>query len=277
VFGTLGWVIAGLVVGALGLSASAGTFYVTAIVSFAFGLYAFTLPATPPPAKGVRFSIGDMIGAKAFQLFRHRNFVVLMICALLTSIALGVYNTYSSPYLAALGISNVAGVLAIGQASEVLFIVTIPWVLSKIGMKWGLLAGMGMWGVRFVLFIAAAGGNNGFAIAAIALHGICSDFFLVLSAMYIDRVAPIELNARAQSMLILVVSGLGAFIGSFVSGQLYGITVAVHPAAGPAIWTPIWLVPIGSAVLTAILWTCLFRYSRGQELVRFDIATGSSR
>jgi nucleoside transporter len=277
VFGTLGWVIAGLAVGALGLSASVSTFYVTAIVSLAFGLYAFTLPATPPPAKGARFSIGDVIGANAFQLLRHRNFVVLIICALLTSIALGVYNTFSSPYLAALGISNVAGVLAIGQASEVLFIVTIPWVLSRIGMKWALFGGMCMWGVRFALFIAAAGGHNWLAVAAIGLHGICSDFFLVLSAMYIDRVAPVELNAQAQSMLILVVSGLGALVGSYVSGQIYIVTVAAHPTAGPAIWTPIWLVPIGTAILTAILWASLFRYSRSQELVRFDTTPASSR
>ncbi|MDQ4490820.1 MFS transporter [Sinomonas sp. ASV486] len=278
VFGTIGWVIAGLLVGGLGLSASSGIFYVTAAASLLFGLYSFTLPHTPAPAKGARFALGDVIGAKAFRLFRHRNFVVLMICAVLTSISLGVYNTFSSPYLGALGISNVAGVLAIGQASEVAFIITIPWVLSKVGMKWGLFFGMVLWGVRFALFIAAAGDSlSWLAIVAIAMHGICNDFFLVLAAMYIDRVAPVDLTAQAQSMLILVISGIGAFVGATVSGTIFGEVVAPNAAAGPAAWTPIWLVPIGTAILTAFVWTIFFRYSRNHEIVRMEPSAAQAK
>jgi MFS family permease len=216
--------------------------------------------------------MGDIIGAKAFVLFRHRNFTVLILCALLTSISLGVYNAFASPYLGALGISNVAGVLAIGQTSEVIFIVTIPFVLSRIGMKWGLLAGMGMWGVRFLLFVLAAHGHAWLAIVGVALHGICNDFFLILSAMYIDRVAPVELAAQAQGWLILVISGFGGAIGGFVGGWIFGAAVAAHPEAGPTAWTPLWLVPIGAAILTGVLWISLFRYSRNQEIVRFDPA-----
>jgi nucleoside transporter len=272
VFGTLGWVVAGLGVGAMGLSASTGVFTVAGISSLVLAAYSFTLPSTPPAAKGAKFSMGDIIGAKAFVLFRHRNFTVLILCALLTSISLGVYNAFASPYLGALGISNVAGVLAIGQTSEVIFIVTIPFVLSRIGMKWGLLAGMGMWGVRFLLFVLAAHGHAWLAIVGVALHGICNDFFLILSAMYIDRVAPVELAAQAQGWLILVISGFGGAIGGFVGGWIFGAAVAAHPEAGPTAWTPLWLVPIGAAILTGVLWISLFRYSRNQEIVRFDPA-----
>ncbi len=272
VFGTLGWVIAGLGVGALGLSASSNIFLVTAIASLVFGAYSFTLPATPPPAKGVKFSIGDVVGAAAFPLFRHRNFVVFFVCVILTAISLGVYNSYASPYLGALGIKNVAGVLAIGQISEVICIVTIPFVLARIGMKWALLLGMFMWGIRFTLFIVAAGGGFGWAIAAIALHGICNDFFLIIGAMYLNLVAPLEITAQAQNLLILMISGVGALIGSFVSGEIYNATVAVHPNAGPAAWTPIFLLPIAAAILTAILWIGFFRYRRKQEIVRFQLA-----
>ena len=271
VFGTVGWVVAGVLVGALGLSASASIFYVTAVASFAFAGYAFTLPETPPPAKGVRFSFGDVIGAGAWPLLRDRNFAVFMICAILTSIALGVYNTFSSPYLGALGISNVAGVLALGQFSEVIFVVTIPLALRSIGMKWSLLLGMCMWAIRFALFIAAAGGSAWLVVVSIGLQGVCNDFFLVLGAMYIDRVAPKEVNAQAQSMLILVVSGIGALIGSMASGYIYGATVALNPATGPAAWIPIWLLPIGTALAVAVIWIVFFRDSRGDR--RIDIET----
>ncbi|KAA9165543.1 nucleoside permease [Amycolatopsis acidicola] len=269
VFGTLGWVVAGAGVGWLGLSASVNVFSVTAIASFVFGLYAFTLPATPPPAKGVRFSIGDVVGSKAFVMFRNRNFAVLMVCALLTSISLGVYNTYASPFLGALGIGNVAGVLSLGQATEVAFIVTIPFVLKHIGMKWALLTGMVMWGIRFAVFIAAAGGDHWLAILAVALQGICNDFFLVLAAMYIGEVTPVELSNQAQNMLIMVVSGFGSLVGAFVSGEIYDSVVGSDASAGPSAWTPIWIVPIVTATITAIVWATLFRHGRKEKPVPF--------
>jgi nucleoside transporter len=271
VFGTVGWVVAGLLVGALHLSASTGIFTTAAIASFGLGIYSFTLPSTPPTVNA-KFSIGDIIGAKAFVLFRQRNFTVLIVCALLTSISLGVYNSYTSPYLGKLGFTNVAGLLAIGQASEVAFIVIIPFVLRTIGMKWSLLGGMGMWGVRFILFILAAHGQPWLAVVGVALQGICNDFFLILSAMYIDRIAPDALKAQAQSWLILVISGFGSGIGSLVSGYLYGRSVGLHPFATAASWTPMWLLPIGVAAITAVLWVTLFRYSPMQGMTSSELA-----
>lgn len=259
VFGSIGWVVAGLGVGAAGLSASTGVFQVNAAFSLALAVYALTLPATPPPAAGARFSWGDLVGIKALVLFRERSFAVLMACALMTSVSLGVYNSFAAPYLAALGIANVAGVLALGQISEVAFVVTIPWVLARIGMKWALLGGMAMWGVRFVLFLAAARGGTGFAVAGVALHGICNDYFIVVAAMYVARVAPAELAAQAQGWLILMISGFGQAIGSAFSGAVYGASVAVQPEAGPVAWMPLWVGPISLALVTALVWIFFFR------------------
>lgn len=276
IFATLGWVIAGLAVGALGLSASTGVFTVAGVVSIVFAVYSFTLPSTPPPAKGMPFSLGDIFGAKSFVLFKKRNFAILMLCAFLTSISLGVYNSYASPYLSVLGIKNVAGVLAIGQASEVIFIASVPFVLSRLGMKWALLVGMTMWGVRFVLFAMAGEGQAWMAIVGVALHGICNDFFLILSAMYIDRMAPVHLKAQAQSWLIMAISGYGAAAGALISGAIYGSTVALHPEAGATAWTSLWLVPIIAAAVTALLWIFGFRYSRAEhnENLRTSTITG---
>ncbi|NMO91731.1 MFS transporter [Actinomycetospora sp. TBRC 11914] len=263
VFGTLGWAIAGLGVGWMGLSGSANLFIVTAVASFVLGLYSFTLPTTPPPAKGVRFSFGDVIGAKAMPLFRHRNFAIIMLCTLLTAVSLGFYNTFASAYIGALGVSNVAGVLAIGQLSEIVFIVSIPLVLRTIGLKAGLAVGMGMWAVRFVLFAVAAGGHLTPLVVGVALHGICNDFFLVLTAMWLNQVVPAKLHAQAQNMLILVISGLGALIGSLASGEIYNATVATAPATDTGAWTTLWIVPVAIAVVTTILWLGIFRHRHG--------------
>ncbi|UQN30440.1 MFS transporter [Brachybacterium kimchii] len=263
VFGTLGWVLAGVGVGALGLSASTHLFYVTAATSFVYGIYAFSLPSTPAPAKGVRFTIGDIVGARAFKLLKSRNFLTLIICAVLTAIALGVYNSYASPFLGALGITNVAGVLAVGQAAEVAFILTIPWVVKHVGMKWALFAGMVMWGMRFLVFIAAGlVSSTGLAILGVALQGICNDFFLVLAAMYIGEVVPVKYSAQAQSMLILAVSGVGQLIGSLVSGEVFGATVGANQAATAADWTPVLIIPVFSAAITAVVWAVFFHDAR---------------
>jgi nucleoside transporter len=262
VFATFGWVLAGVAAGAMGLSASTGVFTFACVASVVLGLYAFTLPATPPSAKDAAFRLGDLVGAKSLVLFRDRSFSILMLCAFLTSISLGVYNAYASPYLGVLGISNVAGVLAIGQASEVVFIACVPFVLARLGMKWALLLGMAVWGLRFVLFILAADGNASLAIAGVAMHGLCNDLFMVLSAMYIDRITPPALKAQAQSWLVIAISGFGSAMGSLVSSAVFAHTVALQAPSDATAWTAIWMVPIGSALLTTILWTCWFRESR---------------
>lgn len=271
VFGTLGWAIAGFGVGALALSASPNLFVVTAIASIVLGVYSFTLPSTPPPAKGVKFSIGDVVGAKALPLFRHRNFSIVMLCTFLTAISLGFYNTFASAYIGALGVSNVAGVLAIGQVSEIIFIVSIPLVMRTMGLKAGLAIGMAMWGVRFVLFAVATGGHLAPMIVAIALHGICNDFFLILSAMWLNLVVPIDLHAQAQNMLILMISGIGALIGALASGEIFNVTVATAAPTDLSAWVPLWLVPVAISVVTTILWLAVFRHRKGEPFTRLTV------
>lgn len=264
VFGTLGWIVAGLGVGWAGLSASTGVFIVAAVASFALAVYAFTLPNTPPVGGGARFSFGDLVGAKSWVLFRQRNFVIFGLAALLTCVSLSTYNAYAAAFLGALGIENVAGVLTIGQISEVVFIVAIPFVLLRLGMKWALLGGMAMWGIRFVLFALAANDLPWLAIVGIALHGICNDFFLILGAMYVDQVAPPALKAQAQSYFLFVSTGLGAFLGSLIAGQVYNAVVAPSVAAGQndlSAWATLWLLPIGASALASVVWIVFFRMS----------------
>lgn len=259
VFGTLGWVIAGLTIGWMGLSASVAAFTVTAIGSFIMGLYSFTLPKTRPEGKGAGVAWGDLIGAKAFVLLKDRSFRTFMLCAVLTAISLGTYNSYASPFLGAIGIENVAGVLAIGQISEIVFILTIPFAIKKMGMKGALLLGMFTWGARFLLLGLAADHEAWIAVVAVGLHGICNDFFVIVGSMYIDRVAPAELQAQGQSMLILVIQGIGASIGSLVAGTVYNMTVNAAENPSPQDWWPIWAFPMIAALITAFLWIRYFR------------------
>lgn len=250
-FATGGWVVAGVVVGMLGYSSTTGIFYVAGVSSILLGLYSFTLPRTEPQAKTRKFHLLDALGAKSFVLFRHRGFAVLMVCALLTSISLGFYNTYAPPFIGSLGIQNVAALLALGQLSEIIFILSVPFVIKRIGMKWALLIGMSMWRIRFIMFILAAKGHTWTAVVGVGLHGICNDFFLIISAMYIDRLAPAEMKVQAQSWLIIAISGFGAAFGSLISGTVYSETVNTAVVQS---WIPLWSIPIGIAALTSLIW-----------------------
>lgn len=145
--------------------------------------------------------------------------------------------------------------MALGQISEVAFIVLVPFVIKRIGMKWALLIGMAMWGIRFIMFILAAKGHHWTAIIGVGLHGLCNDFFLIISAMYLDRLAPPELKVQAQSWLIIAISGFGAAFGSLISGYVYSTTVNPEQEYS---WITLWSVPISIAVLTTIIWLILF-------------------
>lgn len=250
-FATGGWAIGGFIVGILGYSSTVGIFYVAGAASILLGIYAFTLPKTMPKAKSKKFNLLDALGFRSLELFKHKSFAVLMICALLTSISLGVYNTYASPFIGVLGIPGVASVMALGQLSEVAFIVLVPFVIKRIGMKWALLIGMSMWGIRFIMFILAANGHHWTAIVGVGLHGICNDFFLIISAMYIDRLAPLEMKVQAQSWLIIAISGFGAAFGSIISGYVYSITVDSSLVQS---WITLWTIPIVISLLTSIIW-----------------------
>ncbi|MDP9933804.1 nucleoside transporter [Paenarthrobacter nicotinovorans] len=253
VFGTIGWLLAGVFIGTQGLSASPYLFLVTAGASVVLGLYSLTLPHTPPLQKGVKFRVGDVIGIQAFSLFRRRNYVIFALCCVLTFIPIAIYNSYGSAFLGDVGIKDVATVLAIGQLTELLFIPLIPFVIRKIGIKYAMLVGMVTWGARYIVLIIATGGNVAWAIAAVALHGICSDFFAVTGAIYTERVAP-AMKAQAQSLYFLLTQGLGVAFGAMVAGAIFNSTVGAKAASGTlADWTLLFVVPILVAVVTALV------------------------
>lgn len=262
VFGTLGWIIAGLAVGTLAWSASTMIFTFSSIVSVALAAYALTLPHTPPAGRGARFKLGDLIGREAFVLFRQRNFIVFSIVALLIGCCLGAYNAYGSPFLGALGMGQVASVLVIGPLSEIIFIVSIPFVLKRFGLKWALLTGMLAWAIRFVFFMIATGGQSGWMFAGIALHGVCNDFFLVLGAMYLDQITQANLKAQGQSLFQVIFMGLGGFLGANIVGVVFNNSMAVDQSL--AAWIPVWGVPAALAGAAALIWVLFFNPRRHQ-------------
>lgn len=259
VLGTIGWIVAGLILGFMKLEDSHIQFQLAAGMSLVLGIYCFTLPHTPPKQRDHKPTISDILGLDALSLFKSRSFSIFIICSLLISIPLSFYYAWANPFLNEIGMNNAAGKMTLGQGSEIIFMLLLPLFFTRLGVKKMLLIGMVAWVLRYVLF---AYGNNEELVwmlyTGIILHGICYDFFFVTGQIYVDNTAPKEIQASAQGLITIITYGIGMLIGSLASGWVvnkYTLSDNSH------LWETIWLIPAGMAIAAAAAFLILFNES----------------
>lgn len=255
VLGTIGWIVAGVLVGWLGIEASAIPMRIAAGASLLYGLFALTLPHTPPHAAGQPLRVRDILGLDALSLFKDKSFTVFVVGSFLLVIPLQFYYTFTNAFLNESGMTAAATKMTLGQASELGFMLLLPWFLTRLGIKRIMLLGMAAWAVRYAFFAYGNTGPNLWMLyAGILVHGICYDFFFVSGQIYVDQQASLKIRAAAQGLIAFVTLGIGNVIGSWLSGvvvQAYQITGANGAITHD--WRSIWMIPaIGSAVIFLI-------------------------
>ncbi len=257
VLGTIGWIAAGLLVGRLGIEATAVPLRIAAAASLAMGLYSLLLPHTPPKRAAGAVTVRTALGLDALALMKDRSFATLVIGSFLLCIPLQFYYAFTNLFLNEIGMTEPASKMTMGQMSEIGFMLLMPWFLARLGVKLTMLIGMAAWTVRYVLFAQGNASDLSWMLyGGILLHGICYDFFFVTGQIYVDQRADPSIRGAAQGFIAFVTLGAGMFIGAWASGR---VVEAYTLAGGGHDWQTIWLIPAAAAAVVAVLFLVFFR------------------
>ncbi|MBM3431952.1 MAG: MFS transporter [Bacteroidetes bacterium] len=267
-WGTIGWIAAGLIIGWMAWEANPGslgiTFRVAAVVAAAFGIFSFFLPNTPPPKAGQQVSLSEVLGLDALGILRDRNYLIFFVASILICIPLAFYYGQANLFLNEAGMQQAAAKMTLGQVAETIFLFLMPWFFTRFGTKQMILFGMLAWILRYALFAYGdAGANLWMLYGGIVLHGICYDFFFVTGQIYTDQVAGPRVRSSAQGLITLATYGIGMYIGFYLAGlyvDKYKIGEKGHD------WSTIWLYPCLFAAGVALLFLIAFRNSQKKTL-----------
>lgn len=266
VFGTLGWIAAGLLISYLNWDSEQGisegilrnTFLMAAISSAVLGVFSFTLPKTPPRADtSKKVMLSDILGLDALSLLKDRNFLIFFLASVLICIPLAFYYQHAGQFLGEIGVANPAGKMTLGQISEILFMLLLPYFFKRFGFKTTIVVAMLAWALRYLLFAYGDTGNLVvLLLLGIALHGVCYDFFFVSGQIYTDSKAGKAYKSSAQGLITLATYGIGMLIGFWAAGK---ITDAYMLSEGVHDWKTIWMYPAAFAGVVLVLFGLLFK------------------
>jgi nucleoside transporter len=257
VWGTISWIIAGLFVSWLKVEDQALPFQIAATCSVLQAFYCLTLPPTPPqPNTGIGLwqSLNE---PEVKTLLRDSSLVIMVISIGLICIPHSYYYSFVNPFLNEMGVVNAAGKMSLGQVSEIIFMLSLPWFFKIWRLKTILFIGLFVWGARYGLFILGIHfQSEWWFIAALSLHGLAYIFSMLSAQIYLDSRVPVHLRSTGQGFYSLLTLGLGVFIGSYIAGEqvsYYTLDNGLHD------WASIWLFPAVFGIAVSILFWLFFR------------------
>ena len=267
VWGTVGFVCAMWIVDLCGYNQSPLQLYISAGAGLLLGIYAFTLPACFPVRSGPKPSFAASLGLDAFVLFKRKKTLIFFIFAMLLGAALQITNAFGSAFISdfakdpqyatSFGVRHSNLMISISQISETLFILTIPFFLRRFGIKQVILISIFAWVLRFGLFgLGNPGSGLPLLILSMIVYGMAFDFFNISGSLFVEREAEVKIRASAQGLFMLMTNGIGAYVGTFVSGRV----VDHFTVNGVKDWHSIWFCFAGYALVLGLVFPLVFRY-----------------
>lgn len=270
VWGTVGFIVAMWMVDLAGWTKSPLQLYISAGSGILLGIYAFTMPKCLPAKTGQKKNLVSSLGLDAFVLFKKRKMIIFFLFAMFLGAALQITNAYGGAFLDdfkltypdSFGVKHPNVLLSISQISETLFILTIPFFLQKFGIKKVMLLSIFAWVFRFGLFgIGDPGPGLSLLILSMIVYGMAFDFFNISGSLFVEKEADIKIRASAQGLFMLMTNGVGAWLGTKISGRV----VDYFTTNGVKDWQSIWFSFAGYALVLGIVFPLVFRYRHDQK------------
>ena len=262
VWGTIGWIAAGLMLSGYRmfgekLMLHGDTLFLAGILSIIMGIHSFGLPHTPPKKEGVK----PWAFVEALKMMKDKNFSIFIAITFVVATELEFYYILTAPFLTsqkiAISAKYVPAVMTIAQVAEIFVMAyLLSRFLKRFGMRNTLAIGAIAWPIRYIIF--AIGKPAWLVIASLTLHGFCYVFFFVAAFIYVDKVAPADIRASAQSLIAIIALGLGRFLGSLFAGKIKTIFTTQDVTN----WTGVFLVPCILTVICAVAFILFFREKR---------------
>lgn len=271
VFSAVGWIAGGVTLALLAEMDSPVQFYLGGGASIVFGLYAFTLPHTPPKKVGRHVSVGEVLGLDALALLRKPVFAGFVLCMFLVCVPVYFYFVNMAPYLGELKWTYPIAKMTLAQVSDVVFLVLMAFMLRKLGYKLTIVIGILAWMARYLLLWQSAGSAEAAQTAliytAILLHGVCYDFLFIAGQLYVDNESTERNRGAAQGFIAFILWGVGAFVGNLIAGQVQGAhTVRAADGTTTHDWAGIWLQPAWMAAGVLVIFLIVFREPKAKPV-----------
>ncbi|MGL4364742.1 MAG: nucleoside permease [Bacteroidales bacterium] len=275
VWGTIGFITAMWLTNLTGNKASEGQFYLSTIAAIILGIFAFTLPACRPQGRYEKDSLLSIFGLDAFNLLKQYNMAIFFIFSMFLGAALQLTNMYGdvflddfkhiTEYADSFVVRYSTIIMSISQISETLFILAIPFFLKRFGIKQVMIISMLAWVLRFGLF--AYGSPEGFGLVAIlfscVVYGMAFDFFNISGSLFVENSTNSKIRSSSQGLFMMMTNGVGAILGSTISGWLIDNFFVQN---GIKLWSHIWLIFAGYALIIAVLFSIFFKYKHQKKL-----------
>lgn len=248
---------------------------VCSILGFILSIYCITLPKVPTGGKTESKSIVDILGLRAFNLFKDRRMATFFIFAMLLGVALQITNGFATSFITSFkgdpiytdtfGANNATLLTSLSQISEALCILLIPFFLTRFGIKKVMLIAMLAWVLRFGFFgFGNPGDGLWMFVVSMLVYGVAFDFFNVSGALFVEQETGKEIKASAQGLFMLMTNGVGASIGTLIAGAIVNQYVSWTEVDGASYmmgdWRTPWLIFAGYALVVAVMFNILFKY-----------------
>jgi nucleoside transporter len=281
IFSAIGWIAGLFTLSAIKGEQSSVQFYLAGGVSVLFGLFALTLPHTPPKKTGANVSLGEILGFDALALLKKPSFAIFIGCMFLICIPLYFYFVMLGIYLTELKWDFMAVKTSLAQVSDVVFLFLLPVFLRRLGYKTTIFIGILCWAARY-FFLAGSvtlpSAQTLLIYSAILLHGVCYDFLFIAGQLYVDSEANERIRGAAQGFIAFILWGVGAFVGTMLAGRVLAANKLASPSGGLSYdWQNIWLLPGIGAVAVMVIFLIFFREPTARMSVAGSGTTGTTR